>query len=371
MTTTDRDGELLSLLEQSTRSFLAKRHDRRRLQETDGDPAALWPEMAELGLLGLSLPEDDGGGGLGPFAIARVAGLLGEQIVPEPYVASSVIIAALISALHLGERRSEFAALLSSGSERLTLAWQETPGQIAAWPAQCVIDETGNLHGRKIFVPGAGARGFATAMYKDQPALALIDFANDTVTRETHPSADGLPYTTMTFAQTPVGDDAILLTGSEAEAAVEGALALGTLALSAQLTGLVRGLLDLTVDYLKTRVQFDRPIGSFQVLQHRAVDLRIALALAEASVKEAARLLENAPASRQAAAAVSAAKARAAAAAMLACNAAFQMHGAIGFTAEADVGLYARAALKWTGWLGGARDHRRRFIALGGDRGDD
>src|SRR6202012_5781640 len=115
----------------------AKRHDRRRLQETDGDPAALWREVAELGLLGLSLPEDDGGGGLGPCAIVRIADLLGEQIVPEPYVASSVIPAALITARPAGEKRNALAAALLSGSERLALAWQEATGQIAAWPAQC------------------------------------------------------------------------------------------------------------------------------------------------------------------------------------------------------------------------------------------
>jgi alkylation response protein AidB-like acyl-CoA dehydrogenase len=151
--------------------------------------------------------------------------------------------------------------------------------------------------------------------------------------------------------------------------AVNQALNLATLTLSAQLSGLMRGALDLTLEHLRTRTQFGQAIGSFQALQHRAVDLHIQHALAEAAVREAAHLYDADADSPRTAFAISAAKARASAGALLICKEAVQMHGAIGFTLESDVGLFLRAALRWSSWLGEAGAHRRRLVTQKG--GDD
>jgi alkylation response protein AidB-like acyl-CoA dehydrogenase len=119
----------------------------------------------------------------------------------------------------------------------------------------------------------------------------------------------------------------------------------------------------MTLDYLRTRQQFGRPIGSFQALQHRAVDLRIQIALTRASVEAAAATLDAGCTATQRQAAVSRAKARAAEAAMLVTRAAVQLHGAIGYTDEYDVGLFTRKAMVLANAFGSAALHRRRFLA--------
>jgi alkylation response protein AidB-like acyl-CoA dehydrogenase len=128
----------------------------------------------------------------------------------------------------------------------------------------------------------------------------------------------------------------------------------------------------MTLDYLRTRQQFGRPIGSFQGLQHRAVDLKIQVALTRASVESAAATLDSLPADAVAPrqAAVSRAKARAAQAALLVARQAVQLHGAIGYTDEYDVGLFLRKAMVTANQFGSAALHRRRFAVTAPD-GDE
>jgi 3-oxochol-4-en-24-oyl-CoA dehydrogenase len=138
---------------------------------------------------------------------------------------------------------------------------------------------------------------------------------------------------------------------------------------SAELVGIMDRVLELTLDYLRTRKQFGRAIGSFQALQHRAVDVWIQKELSRAAVASAVRALDDpAAAARAQSAAASGAKARAAGAALALCKEALQMHGAIGYTDEYDLGLYFNRALTLSAWLGNAADRRRRYgeLAEGG-----
>jgi alkylation response protein AidB-like acyl-CoA dehydrogenase len=133
-------------------------------------------------------------------------------------------------------------------------------------------------------------------------------------------------------------------------------------AVAAQLTGLTERALELTLDHLRTRQQFDRPIGSFQALQHRAVDLWIQKELARTTLEASLKTFAD-PAAGLAAreTAASSAKARASAAARLVAGQAVQLHGAIGFTDEHELGLHVNRALTLSAWLGNAAEHRRRF----------
>jgi alkylation response protein AidB-like acyl-CoA dehydrogenase len=133
---------------------------------------------------------------------------------------------------------------------------------------------------------------------------------------------------------------------------------------SAELLGIARKALQMTLDYLRTREQFGKPIGSFQALQHRAVDLYIQQELSQVSIDTA--LLEfrgDASPSRRGMAA-SRAKARCSDTANRITREAVQMHGAIGFTDEYDVGLYLKRAVVQSAWLGNASQHRRRYAML-------
>jgi len=158
--------------------------------------------------------------------------------------------------------------------------------------------------------------------------------------------------------------NAPLLEGDIVMTAAQRAVDLGTLAVAAKLWGLIDSMLSVTFEYLKTRAQFDQTIGSFQALQHRATDLFMAQSLTEASIEEAARRFDQDPDAASTRAAISAAKARAATSAQKVAKESVQMHGAIGFTAEADIGQYVTVAIGLSNLLGTARNHRRRYLEL-------
>jgi alkylation response protein AidB-like acyl-CoA dehydrogenase len=120
----------------------------------------------------------------------------------------------------------------------------------------------------------------------------------------------------------------------------------------------------MTIDYLKTRVQFGKPIGSFQALQHRAVDLYVQQQLASAALEHVIAAMEHESDPRLRSALASRAKARCAEAALTITRAAIQLHGAIGFTDEYDAGLYLKRAMVLAAWLGGPTWHRRRYARL-------
>jgi alkylation response protein AidB-like acyl-CoA dehydrogenase len=186
-------------------------------------------------------------------------------------------------------------------------------------------------------------------------ALYLQPAANAALTLED--TQDGGQF----GALTPEGG--ILLAESIGEALSQ-ALEEAVLATAATLLGVMDQAFALTLEYLRTRQQFGKLIGSFQALQHRAADLNLQLALTRASVGAAAAVLDD-PASsiqdRQAA--VSGAKARAAEAAMLLTRQAVQLHGGIGYTDEADIGLYLRKAMTLANQFGSAAAHRKRYAA--------
>jgi alkylation response protein AidB-like acyl-CoA dehydrogenase len=121
----------------------------------------------------------------------------------------------------------------------------------------------------------------------------------------------------------------------------------------------------MTLNYLRTRVQFGKPIGSFQALQHRAVDMYIQKELTRATLGAAlAAILNPGCTPEQRALAASSVKARASQAALAICKEALQMHGAIGYTDEYDLGLYFNRALVLSAWLGNTGAHRRRYAGL-------
>ena len=133
------------------------------------------------------------------------------------------------------------------------------------------------------------------------------------------------------------------------------------MATSAYLLGLMDRAFTMTLDYMKTREQFGRKIGSFQALQHRAVDMQIQITLTRATVASAADTLDSATTAAQRQAAVSRAKVRASDAAMAVTRACIQLHGGVGYTDAYDIGLYLRKAMVLSPLYGPPSAHRRRF----------
>lgn len=307
-----------------------------------GFDRSVWRQICEMGWVGLRVPEADGGAGLGMAEFCALAEELGAGLAPEPLVACACAARAL---------PSEDLPELLSGDQVVIPAWQERADTVE--PGHDTVFEPGHATGRKVFVPmAAGADSFLVAV---RGGLALVRADAPGVHLATADTQDGGHYGTLSLADAP----GRFISGDLSDAIEEAALLT-----AASLLGVMERSFELTLDYLRTRKQFGRPIGSFQALQHRAADLKLQCALTRASVESAAAVLDAGAPRPQRQAAVSRAKARAATAALLVTREGIQMHGGIGYTDEYDVGLYLRRAMVLANAFGSARLHRSRYAAI-------
>jgi alkylation response protein AidB-like acyl-CoA dehydrogenase len=216
---------------------------------------------------------------------------------------------------------------------------------------------------RAVAVPWAD--GFVTLAREPGPVLHWIERDAAGLRIELESSADGTAMGQLTLDR--VGPSRVLAEGPSASKILDQLLDAALVANTAELVGLSDRMLELTLAYLKTRKQFGQPIGSFQALQHRAVDLWLQLRLARAALATAVEKCDDPGSSpAQRAASASSAKARAAHAALQIGKGAVHLHGAIGFTDEYDLGLYANRAIAIAPWLGNAAVHRRRYALSAG-----
>ncbi len=356
--------EVGSMLRDAAAGFLSARHSTTHLKSSIDVPRrvnrAHWREMGELGWLGLGLTEEAGGSGLGLGAATILTALFGRALFPEPFIAAAIMPSVLLNACGSLPAARELAAGLASGEKLLTLAWQDRLGQIEPEVSRLQL-VNGSLSGVKHFVSAVEDVVLVSAAHEGKPVIVAVsaDAAGVAVARQ---ATGHSSIADLRFEHAPILFGAPLLTGAAAEGALRQAIDAGRIAASAQLAGIAAGCLQQTIEYVRTRVQFGRPIGSFQTIQHRCVDLHIEVQLAEASCKHALSLHESGPGDPPNGFAISASKARSGDAAMRVGKAAVQMHGAMGYTEEAGIGLCVRAAMFFASWLGSSRAHRRQFF---------
>lgn len=358
------DSDVSVMLRQSAEDFLAAhssaRHRGIRSLPREID-RSVWSEMAELGWLGLGVAEELGGSGMGLEGAAELSMLFGETVFPEPFIAACVMPTAVVGAGSGSTASRELASGLIDGEHVLTLAWQERVAQLAPErPSTRLID--GSVRGCKLFVP-AVERGGVLLVHVDTPegnAIVAVSADDERVRCEHQLSGMGT-FSTVHFDGAPTLYPGPLIAGDAASQVMRNALDCARIALSAQLTGVAKGALERTLRHVTDRIQFGRRVGSFQVIQHRCVNLHLGVQLAEASWRHALRTYVTGGPRAATSAAISAAKARSSDVALQVTRAAIQMHGAMGFTDEAEPGLYLRAALHGAGWLGTAVMHRRHF----------
>lgn len=314
----------------------------RALRFTDpGFDRAVWRQMAELGWLGLLVGEDAGGSGLGMRCFCALLEELGAGLVPEP-------LGVCAPAIGMLPERIRDAAM--AGDIVVVPAWQEGSGALDVGGSTRFDGR--HVSGVKRAVAYAQAADYLLVATASGCALVPRDAQGVAIDIKT--TQDGGQYATVTFADAPgeavAGDFAPVLDAM-------------TLAGAAYLLGAMEQAFAITLDYLGTRKQFGRLIGSFQGLQHRAVDLKIQIELTRAVVGQAAGLVDREADIALCRSALSRAKARASDGAMLVARETIQFHGAIGITDEADIGLYARKILTLAGQCGSARTHRARYLA--------
>jgi alkylation response protein AidB-like acyl-CoA dehydrogenase len=343
----------------------------RKLRETKTEcDRAVWKQMADLGWLGVLVPEQYGGMGLKLGDMAIVAQGLARALVPEPLTAAAVLAARVLADSNNEPLKKKLLEGLVSGDILPAVAWQEQAGTLDAGKInmQATPFEGGfRVSGSKRFIVGASnADGYIVSANSAQ-GMQLLWVPRDApgAALEFDTLADGRLSGTLNLSDVTVAKENVINAGAAAAASLARAIDHAAAIASAELCGIMVRSLEMTLEYLKTRVQFGKPIGSFQALQHRAVDLYIQQELSSAVLADCLGVLDGEhgiePEAKARTAAASRAKARCTDAALLITRQAIQMHGAIGFTEDCDVGLYVKRAMTLAAWLGNATAHRRRY----------
>jgi pimeloyl-CoA dehydrogenase small subunit len=346
-------------------------------KEPKGYSQRLWQQYAELGLLAVPFAEQHGGLGQGPTETMLIAEAFGRTLAIEPYLATVILAGGALR--HAGNEAmlSELVPAIAEGRLTLALAHQERQARydLADIATTARADGKGGytlegekcvvLHGDsadKLIVAARVAGGRA-----ERSGIGLFVVAADAngVTRRGYATQDGMRAADVTLSAVRVGPEAVLSGPDTGLAVLERVIDEAIAALSAEAVGAMAALHELTVDYLKTRKQFGVPIASFQVLQHKSVDMFVALEQAR-SMAAYATMMAGEPDARERRKAVSAAKVQIGRSARFVGETAIQLHGGIGMTMEYKAGHYFKRLTMIDMAYGDANHHLRLLAAAGG-----
>lgn len=363
----DEDGTL-SMLRESVASFAAQHPGPRGLRTrraAGGDlDRELWAAMAEAGWLGLLVSPDDGGLGLTLREQAVLSEALGRALVTEPLAQLAVFASTLLRGAQPSAERTRLIRGIADGSCLVTSAWQGADGEPA--PLQATPQGGGvALDGKAHFVtaPASATDVIVLAASHEGPMLVSVPAGCEGVLASTRPTIDGSRLGVLDFHLCKVASASIIARGNSVTALIDEAVDTTRLALAAELAGVASQALEMAVAYTKQRVQFGKPIASFQAIQHRLVDMWGDAEFACAAVVNAVErvLAVNGAAGKLA---TLAAKARAGDAAVTITRRAIHLYGAMGFTDECDIGLYMKRAINLNATLGQPESLRLQFLTL-------
>ena len=367
-----------AMLAQSAQQLLAERSGfsavRGWLQSESGYDPQLYGELAQLGWLGVAVPAEYGGAGLGVGALTALCEAMGKQLFASPFLASTLAAQALLAG-GSEEQKQRWLPPLVRGQALGSVALFEPSGSYLLDPLEARAERTAGgftLHGHKTSVLDAAVADFVlvAAALDGKPAFFVVERAQlagrlrrevaiDERRRSYRLALDGLA----------LGDDALLgattglfgdTTGKDGGRTLAHVQRCGWLLVAAELAGGSEGVLTLTVDYLKTRVQFGRAIGSYQALKHPMVEIMCALEQGRSLLYHAATAFAGAD--DQSEVALRMAKAQLGDTYAHATDRAIQFHGAIGFTYECHAQLFFRHA-QWGQASFGDSAHHRRALA--------
>ena len=359
------EPDLTDLLRASVADYCARALPLRRLRRlrTAGQSfdREIWTEMAGLGWCGLAIPEALGGLGLGAAAVASVGRQLGRVVAGEPIIECAVMAASLLATAP-GQAR-QLNALLD-GSTVFTCPWSPTTWRTPLSAHRDGVDYV--LHGALAQLPLASEADVLLLPVLCDGELLLCAVPRDSagLAVQVRELADGTRDAQLRCVALRCPASAVL---TIAASDLQRALALAAVAGSAYLIGLCEALFETTLEYLRTRRQFGRALGSFQALQHRAVDMYMHLRLCVAALDHAVAAWDHGGDSELACARV---RLRATETATRVVRECIQLHGAIGYTEQCDVSLYVQRALVMSARLSGAIARLRTMpMLLHGERG--
>ena len=315
-------------------------------------------EAGELGWLGMLVPSSADGMSLGLTELALVLEQAGRGLVCEPVGPATIAAAALAQ----GHAPHPMLQRAMSGEVLVVPALQESVhggDPLALRTVASGNDREPRLTGTKVSVCADGADGFLVSA-KGSDGAALYYVARDAsgLNIATAQSVDGRKLATLTLEDTAAD---VVSPRQSSRSAVEALTDLALIALAAELLGVMEGAQEMTFEYLRVRKQFGKPIGSFQALQHKAVDVYIKTETTRSLLYQVAAA--NDPYRIDPALAV-AVKAKASEDALAVTQTCIQLHGAIGFTDEHDIGLYLKRAMLLSSLMGNAAGQRRRYAEI-------
>lgn len=362
------DAETAALLRDAVAKHVGRTADGAAVRAARDSLPGYAPEtlatMAAQGWLAVALPQEAGGLGLGIAAAGIVAEGLAGSFSADPmlglFLAGRVL-------MHAGAG-ADLLAGLSAGEALPALAWQEGPRDFARAASPATIWADGVLNGSKGWVAGAAGASHFIISARAPEGLALVLVAADApgLTLAHDFRADGTPMGRL--ALDAVGG-AVLATGPRAEAALRAALDETSALIAAELMGHIDRMMALVIEHLKTRRQFDRAIGSFQALQHRAADMFVHQRLARAVLDTGLARLDMPDDATQRGMQAARLRARLNDTAQIIMRESIQLFGAMGITDENELSLHLKRCLSLTPWLGGSAEQRAYYMDLAAPEG--
>ena len=341
------------MLKKTARDFLTDKCPKTFVKQTEesetGYSRELWQEMAELGWIGLAFPEKYGGGDMNFLDLAVLLEEMGRACLPGPFFSTVILGGLPILDVGSEEQKQEYLPKLIRGEKIFTLALTE-PGYHNYDASSIIVEATpdnGNyiINGTKLFVPDAHIADYLICIARTRPENGVGVFLTDA----NHPRINytvlktiaGDKLCEVVFDQVPVPKTNILGQLDQGWSAVQKIIERATVGKCCEMVGNMQRILEMTIDYVKERKQFDRPIGSFQVIQHYCADMATDVDCARLSTYQAAWMLsEGLPCTKE----VAIAKAWIGEASQRVVALAHQIHGAIGVTIEHDLHFYTRRA---------------------------
>ncbi len=341
------------MLRKTARDFLADKCSKnfvKQMKESEaGYSRELWQEMAELGWMGLAFPDKYSGGDMNFLDLAVLLEEMGRACLPGPFFSTVILGGLPILDFGSEEHKQECLPKLIRGEKIFTLALTE-PGYQNYDSSSIIVEATpdnGNyiINGTKLFVPDAHIADYLLCIARTRPengvGIFLTDANNPRISYTVLKTIAGDKLCEVVFDQVPVPEASILGQFNQGWSTVQKIIERAAVGKCCEMVGNMQRVLEMTIDYAKERKQFDRPIGSFQVIQHYCANMATDVDGARLSTYQAAWMLsEGLPCTKE----VAIAKAWIGEASQRVSALAHQIHGAIGVTIEHDLHLYTRCA---------------------------
>jgi alkylation response protein AidB-like acyl-CoA dehydrogenase len=365
------------LLGDAAGRFIAGRYSfearRAILQSQEGFSRDIWREFADLGWLGLSVPEEFGGLGTGAVETGLVMEALGRALVVEPYLATAVISAGLIAELGAQQQKSELLAPIVEGRSLLAFAQAEPQARYVLEDVATRATRAGGgwrISGRKDVVLSApwadtlliAARISGNQRDRSGIGVFVVPAKAAGVKATAYQTLDGARASNIVFNDVTVAADALLGGNEDALSGIEKVTDNAIAAMASEATGCMQVLLEATIAYTRQRIQFGKPLADNQVLRHRMAAMAVRLEEARASALNAILAVDADPATR--ARAASSAKVKVGRAGRFVAEQAVQLHGGMGVTEELNVGAYFKRLMAIDVIFGSPEFHLQRHAQL-------